>query len=110
MREATGIFSVGNFGIYSDTDGADVFPMTLSPTSKETLWILITARHLQLGTSEATVGKEPEADAGGPGTSGNKIAKIIDTDAGDTGELGTSSRMQMLLAAGRTGSHQAFGR
>ncbi len=46
-------------------------------------------------TSEATVGKEPEADAGGPGTSGNKIAEIIDTDAGDTGELQIQARMQM---------------
>ena len=37
-------------------------------------------------TSEATVGAEPD-EAGGPGTPGNKVAEIIDTDAGDTGEL-----------------------
>jgi len=53
-------------------------------------------------TSEATVGKEPEADVGGPGTSGNKVAEIIDTDAGDTGELRYKlSDADAPLAAGR---------
>lgn len=104
VREATGIFSVDNFGIYSDTDGmqsvfSDDFESYLEGDSLDTD---NGASPYNSSTSEATVGKEPEADAGGPGTSGNKIAEIIDTDAGDTGELRYKlSDADAPLAAGR---------
>jgi len=89
VREATGVFSVDNFGIYSDTDGmqsvfSDDFESYLEGDSLDTD---NGASPYNSSTSEASVGKEPEADVGGPGTSGNKVAEIIDTDAGDTGEL-----------------------
>ena len=88
VREATGIFSVDDLGIYSDTDGltrvfADDFESYLEGDSLDTD---NAASPYNSSTSEATVGAEPDA-AGGPGTPGNKIAEIIDTDAGDTGEL-----------------------
>ena len=51
-------------------------------------------------TSEATVGAEADA-AGGPGTPGNKVAEIIDTDPGDTGELRYALDAAGPLAAGR---------
>jgi hypothetical protein len=104
VREATGIFSVDNFGIYSDTDGmqsvfADDFESYLEGDSLDTD---NGASPYNSSTSEATVGKEPEADVGGPGTSGNKVAEIIDTDAGDTGELRYKlSDADAPLAAGR---------
>ena len=104
VREATGIFSVDNFGIYSDTDGmqsvfSDDFESYLEGDSLDTD---NGASPYNSSTSEATVGKEPEADTGGPGTSGNKIAEIIDTDAGDTGELRYKlSDTDAPLAAGR---------
>ena len=89
VREATGIFSVDNFGIYSDTDGmqsvfSDDYESYLEGDSLDTD---NAASPYNSSTSEATVGKEPEADTGGPGTSGNKVAEIIDTNASDTGEL-----------------------
>ena len=104
VREATGIFSVDNFGIYSDTDGmqsvfSDDFEAYLEGDPLDTD---NGASPYNSSTSEATVGKEPEADTGGPGTSGNKIAEIIDTDAGDTGELRYKlSDADAPLAAGR---------
>ena len=104
VREATGIFSVDNFGIYSDTDGmqsvfSDDFESYLEGDSLDTD---NGASPYNSSTSEATVGKEPEADVGGPGTSGNKVAEIIDTDAGDTGELRYKlSDADAPLAAGR---------
>ncbi len=104
VREATGIFSVDNFGIYSDTDGmqsvfSDDFESYLEGDSLDTD---NGASPYNSSTSEATVGKEPEADTGGPGTSGNNVAEIIDTDAGDTGELRYKlSDADAPLAAGR---------
>ena len=102
VREATGIFSVDDLGIYSDTDGltrvfADDFESYLEGDSLDTD---NAASPYNSSTSEATVGAEPDA-AGGPGTPGNKIAEIIDTDAGDTGELRYALDGDGPLAAGR---------
>ena len=102
VREATGIFSVDNLGIYSDTDGltrvfADDFESYLEGDSLDTD---NAASPYNSSTSEATVGAEAGA-AGGPGTPGNKIAEIIDTDAGDTGELRYALDGDGPLAAGR---------
>jgi VCBS repeat-containing protein len=104
VREATGILSIDNFGIYSDADGmqsvfSDDFEAYLEGDSLDTD---NGASPYNSSTSEATVVKEPEADVGGPGTAGNKIANIIDTDAGDTGELRYKlSDADAPLAAGR---------
>jgi VCBS repeat-containing protein len=104
VREATGILSIDNFGIYSDADGmqsvfSDDFEAYLEGDSLDTD---NGASPYNSSTSEATVLKEPEADVGGPGTAGNKIANIIDTDAGDTGELRYKlSDADAPLAAGR---------
>ena len=89
VMDATGVFSIDDLGIYSDTDGmqrvfGDDFESYLEGDSLDTD---NAASPYNSSTSEATVGKEPEAETGGPGTSGNKIAEVIDTDAGDTGEL-----------------------
>jgi VCBS repeat-containing protein len=84
----TGVFSVDNLGIYSDTDGmqqifGDDFESYLAGDSLDTD---NAASPYNSSTSEATVGAEPD-DAVGPGTPGNKLAEIRDTDSGDTGEL-----------------------
>jgi VCBS repeat-containing protein len=101
-RPATGIFSVDELGIYSDTDGmtevfSDDFESYLEGDSLDTD---NGASPYHSNTSEATVGAEPDA-AGGPGTPGNKIAEIIDTDAGDTGELRYALGADGPLTAGR---------
>ena len=104
VMDATGVFSVDDLGIYSDTDGmqrvfGDDFESYLEGDSLDTD---NAASPYNSSTSEATVGKEPEADTGGPGTPGNKVAEIIDTDAGDTGELRYKlSDADAPLAAGR---------
>lgn len=102
VREATGIFSVDELGIYSDTDGMtrvfqDDFESYLEGDSLDTD---NAASPYHSNTSEATVGAEPDA-AGGPGTPGNKIAEIIDTDPGDTGELRYALDAAGPLTAGR---------
>ena len=102
VREATGIFSVDEIGIYSDTDGmtrvfSDDFESYLVGDSLDTD---NPASPYHPNTSEATVGAE-EGAAGGPGTPGNKIAEIIDTDPGDTGELRYALDAAAPLAAGR---------
>ena len=102
VREATGIFSVDELGIYSDTDGmtlvfGDDFESYLEGDSLDTD---NGASPYNSSTSEATVGAEEDL-AGGPGTPGNKIAEIIDTDAGDTGELRYALDSDGPLAAGR---------
>ncbi|MGB5355021.1 MAG: VCBS domain-containing protein, partial [Woeseia sp.] len=90
VREATGIFSVDELGIYSDTDGmtrvfTDNFESYLEGDSLDTD---NAASPYNSNTNEATVGvEEGGASAGGPGTPGNKLAEIIDTDPTDTGEL-----------------------
>ena len=103
VREATGIFSVDDLGIYSDADGmtlvfADDFESYLEGDSLDTD---NGASPYASNTSEATVGAEEGAAAGGPGTPGNQIAEIIDTDAGDTGELRYALDGDGPLAAGR---------
>ncbi|MEL7186136.1 MAG: hypothetical protein AAFN50_06845, partial [Pseudomonadota bacterium] len=98
----TGIFSVDELGIYSDTDGmtrvfSDDFESYLEGDSLDTD---NAASPYHGNTSEATVGAEGDA-AGGPGTSGNKIAEIIDTLDTDTGELRYALGSGGPLAAGR---------
>ncbi|MEM6512569.1 MAG: VCBS domain-containing protein [Pseudomonadota bacterium] len=102
VREATGIFSVDDLAIYSDVDGltgvfSDDFESYIVGDSLDTD---NAASPYNSSTSEATVGAEPDT-AGGPGTSGNKVAEIIDTDPGDTGELRYALESDGPLAAGR---------
>ena len=102
MREATGIFSVDELGIYSDTDGmtrvfSDDFESYLVGDSLDTD---NAASPYHSNTSEATVGAEAD-DAGGPGTTGNKVAEIIDTLDTDTGELRYALDAAGPLASGR---------
>ena len=101
-RAATGIFSVDELAIYSDTDGltsvfSDDFESYLEGDSLDTD---NAASPYHSNTSEATVGAEEDA-AGGPGTPGNKLAEIIDTLTTDTGELRYALGADGPLAAGR---------
>ncbi|MEO0424231.1 MAG: VCBS domain-containing protein [Pseudomonadota bacterium] len=103
VREATGIFSVDELGIFSDTDGmtrvfADDYESYLQGDSLDTD---NGASPYNSSTSEATVGAEEGEEEGGPGTPGNQIAQIIDTDGGDTGELRYALGDDGPLAAGR---------
>jgi len=100
-RLATGIFSVDELAIYSDTDGmtrafSDDFESYLVGDSLDTD---NGASPYHSNTSEATVGAEPEE--GGPGTPGNKIAEIVDTLDTDTGELRYALDAAGPLLAGR---------
>ena len=102
VREATGIVSVDELAIYSDTDGmtrvfSDDFESYLVGDSLDTD---NAASPYNSSTSEATVGAE-ESDAGGPGTPGNQLAEIIDTLDTDTGELRYALDAAGPLAAGR---------
>ena len=102
VRLATGIFSVDEIGIYSDTNGmtevfADDFESYLVGDSLDTD---NAASPYHSNTSEATVGAEPDA-TGGPGTPGNKIAEIVDTLDTDTGELRYALDADGPLTAGR---------
>jgi len=102
VREATGIVSVDELAIYSDTDGmtgvfSDDFESYLDGDSLDTD---NAASPYHSNTSEATVGAE-EGGASGPGTPGNQLAEIIDTDPGDTGELRYALDADGPLAAGR---------
>ena len=101
-RAATGIFSVDELAIYSDTDGltsvfSDDFESYLDGDSLDTD---NAASPYNSSTSEATVGAE-EVAAGGPGTPGNKLAEIIDTLTTDTGELRYALGADGPLTAGR---------
>ena len=101
VREATGVFSVDELGIFSDVEGmtevfSDDFESYLEGDSLDTD---NAASPYNSSTSEATVGVE--AGASGPGTPGNQIAEIVDTDAGDTGELRYALGDDGPLAAGR---------
>lgn len=87
-REATGIVTVDDLAIYSDTAGttvvfADDFESYFDGDSLDTD---NTASPYNSATSEATVLKI-EGTTGGPGTEGNKFATIADTLTDDTGEL-----------------------
>ncbi len=102
VREATGIFSVDDLAIYSDKNGLtrvfyDDFESYLDGDSLDTD---NAASPYHSNTSEATVGVE-EGATGGPGTPGNKVAEIVDTDPGDTGELRYALDAEGPLAAGR---------
>lgn len=102
VREATGIFSVDELAIYSDKNGmtgvfSDDFESYLEGDSLDTD---NAASPYNSSTSEATVGVEG-GGASGPGTPGNKLAEIIDTDPGDTGELRYALGADGPLAAGR---------
>ncbi len=101
-RLATGIFSVDELAIYSDKNGmtgvfSDDFESYLEGDSLDTD---NAASPYHSNTSEATVGAEDSA-AGGPGTPGNKLAEIIDTDPSDTGELRYALDAAGPLTAGR---------
>ena len=101
VREDTGKVSVDDLAIYFDTAGftevfSDDFESYLDGDSLDTD---NAASPYHSNTSEATV--ETIAGAGGPGTPGNQLAEIIDTDPGDTGELRYALDAAGPLAAGR---------
>ncbi len=101
VRAATGIFSVDELAIYSDTSGmtevfSDDFESYLEGDSLDTD---NPASPYNSSTSEATVGVEQGAS--GPGTPGNKLAEIVDTLDTDTGELRYALGSDGPLAAGR---------
>jgi hypothetical protein len=102
VRAATGIFSVDELGIYADKNGmtrvfSDDFESYAVGDSLDTD---NGASPYNSSTSEATVAAE-EGGAAGPGTPGNQIAEIIDTDPADTGELRYALDAAGPLAAGR---------
>ena len=99
---ATGIFSIDNLAIYSDTAGmAEVFSDDFeSYLEDDSLDTDNGASPYNDSTSEATVAVE-DGDAGGPGTPGNQIAEIVDTIDTDTGELRYELGADGPLAAGR---------
>ena len=87
VREATGKFTVDDLFIFADVVGttevfADDFESYADGDSLDTD---NPASPYNSSTSEASV--EASGDVGGPGTEGNKIAEIRDTDSSDTGEL-----------------------
>lgn len=87
VRADTGKFTVDDLVIYSDTAGTtEVFSDDFeSYVDGDSLDTDNAASPYNSSTSEATI--ETIGDVGGPGTEGNKLAEIRDTDAGDTGEL-----------------------
>ncbi|GAA0854762.1 VCBS domain-containing protein [Aliiglaciecola litoralis] len=101
VRDATGKFTVDDLFIYSDTAGtALVFSDDFeSYADGDSLDTDNPASPYNSSTSEATV--ETIGDVGGPGTEGNKIAEIRDTDPGDTGELRYALGDAGPLAQGR---------
>ena len=83
----TGKFTIDDFFLYSDTAGSvlvfsDDFENYAEGDSLDTD---NAASPYNSSTSEASVETIP--GVGGPGTEGNKLAEIRDTDSGDTGEL-----------------------
>jgi len=101
VREATGKFTIDDLFIFSDTAGtSEVFSDDFeSYADGDSLDTDNPASPYNSSTSEASV--ESTGDAGGPGTDGNKIAEIRDTDASDTGELRYALGDDGPLAAGR---------
>lgn len=87
VREATGKFTVDDLVIYSDTSGTtEVFSDDFEGYADgDSLDTDNPASPYNSSTSEATI--ESTGDIGGPGTEGNKLAEIRDTDGSDTGEL-----------------------
>lgn len=103
VREATGIVSVDNVAIYSDTAGnslvfSDDFEGYAEGDSLDTD---NAASPYNSSTSEAVVDAEAGGEVGGPGTEGNKVAAITDTLDSDTGELRYALGDDGPLAAGR---------
>ncbi|MDA7792528.1 VCBS domain-containing protein [Glaciecola sp.] len=101
VREATGKFSIDDLVIYSDTTGdtvvfSDDFENYAEGDSLDTD---NAASPYNSSTSEASVETIP--GVGGPGTEGNKLAEIRDTDSGDTGELRYALGDTGPLAQGR---------
>ena len=101
VREATGKFTVDDLFIYSDTAGTSmVFSDDFeSYADGDSLDTDNSASPYNSSTSEATV--EASGEVGGPGTEGNKIAEIRDTNDGDTGELRYALGDNGPLAQGR---------
>ncbi|NNE36058.1 MAG: hypothetical protein HKN13_12525, partial [Rhodothermales bacterium] len=101
VRADTGKVSVDDLAIYSDTAGftevfSDNFESYLDGDSLDTD---NGASPYNSSTSEATVETIPGSS--GPGSAGNQLAEIIDTDPGDTGELRYALGGAGPLAAGR---------
>ncbi len=101
VRADTGKVSVDDLFIYSDTDGTtEVFSDDFeSYADGDSLDTDNAASPYNSSTSEATV--ETLGEVGGPGTDGNKLAEIRDTDASDTGELRYALGDDGPLAQGR---------
>ena len=101
VREATGKFTVDDLFIYSDTAGTtEVFSDDFeSYADGDSLDTDNPASPYNSSTSEASV--EKIGEDGGPGTDGNKIGEIRDTDPGDTGELRYAVGDNGPLAQGR---------
>lgn len=101
VRADTGKVSVDDLAIYSDTAGfVNVFSDNFeSYLAGDTLETSNAASPYNSSTSEVTIETVP--GAGGPGTPGNQLAEIIDTDPGDTGELRYALDDDGPLAAGR---------
>ena len=101
VREATGKFTVDDLVIYSDVTGTtEVFSDDFeSYVDGDSLDTDNPASPYNSSTNEATV--EVIGEVGGPGTEGNKIAEIRDTDGSDTGELRYALDDAGPLAQGR---------
>ena len=101
VREATGKFTLDDLFIFSDIDGStEVFSDDFeSYATGDSLDTDNPVSPYNSSTSEATI--ETIGEVGGPGTEGNKIAEIRDTDAGDTGELRYALGDNGPLAQGR---------
>ena len=101
VREETGKVTVDDLFIYSDTAGTtEVFSDDFeSYADGDSLDTDNAASPYNSSTSQATV--EETGEVGGPGTDGNKLAEIRDTDAGDTGELRYAIGGDTALAQGR---------
>ncbi|MFC4700778.1 VCBS domain-containing protein [Glaciecola siphonariae] len=101
VRPATGKFTLDDLFIFSDTAGSsEVFSDDFeSYATGDSLDTDNPASPYNSSTSEASV--ETIGEVGGPGTEGNKIAEIRDTDSGDTGELRYALGDNGPLAQGR---------
>jgi VCBS repeat-containing protein len=101
VRAETGKFTVDDLVIYADTAGSSVVFADdyESYTNGDSLDTDNPASPYNSSTSEASV--ETIGEAGGPGTPGNKLAQIRDTDASDTGELRYALGDNGPLAQGR---------
>jgi VCBS repeat-containing protein len=101
VRAETGKVTVDDLFIFSDTAGTtEVFSDDFeSYADGDSLDTDNPASPYNSSTSEATV--EETGEVGGPGTDGNKLAEIRDTNDGDTGELRYAIGGDTALAQGR---------